>query len=123
LVEQGIENPRVGGSIPSLATFFACLLVLAGGCQPDRCEALCTRTTNRLRECLDAWPADWADLDAESRSDFEAQCQNRWRQVRADLEPRELEDALDQCSEALDDLAARNAAGTVCDELRALYFP
>lgn len=23
-VEQGIENPRVGGSIPSRATFFAC---------------------------------------------------------------------------------------------------
>ena len=122
-VEQGIENPRVGGSIPSLATFVALLVALGSGCQPDRCEALCTRTSNRLSDCLASFPATWEDLDAVSKADFDTQCQNLWRQERADLEPRELEDALDQCDEALAALAELNASGALCDELRAIYFP
>jgi hypothetical protein len=44
--------------------------------------------------------------------------------VRADLEPRELQDALDQCqetSDALSALAAQDTGEELCDELRALY--
>jgi hypothetical protein len=122
-VEQGIENPRVGGSIPSLATFGAVVALFAGGCKPDRCEALCTRTSNRLGECLQSYSASWEDLDADSKADFDTQCQNLWRQERAELEPRELEDALNQCDEAMDALFELNASGEVCDQLRAIYFP
>ena len=125
LVEQGTENPRVGGSTPSLATILG--LAMAGllattlvGCGADPCERLCDRTGNRLGTCLADWPATWEAFDATSKIDFQQACRQEWAQVRSDLEPRQLDDALDQCELALDELAAMRQAGTVCDQLRAL---
>ena len=77
-----------------------------------------------LKTCLDVWPVGWEELDATGARRFETQCQNRWAVVRADLEPRELQDALDQCEEtqdAIDALAASDEPGALCDEVRALY--
>ena len=91
-------------------------------CGADDCERLCTRSSNRLGDCLAQWPAQWDDLDAESRAAFEASCRQGWADQRTELEPRELEDALAQCEEALDHLAEIRQDGTVCDELRALYL-
>ncbi len=127
LVEQGTENPRVGGSIPSLATltglFVMALGLLGSGCQTDHCEQLCGVMRARMSECLDTWPVGWEEVDARGPARFESQCTNRWAVVRADLEPRELTDALDQCEETIDALTALQAdtGDALCDELRALY--
>ncbi len=119
--EQRIENPRVGGSSPSLATIplFAVLLF---GCKPDPCEGLCQRTTNRLAACMQDWPVDWDDFDSTSRANFRTRCDNRWDEVRSGLEPRELEDARDQCEEASSELTRLRREGEDCDHLRALYI-
>jgi hypothetical protein len=127
LVEQGTENPRVGGSSPSLATFLrraiAMLLVFiwATGCKPDPCEQLCDRVANRLSECMQDWPIGWDDLDATSKANFRKRCNNRWDEVRSRLEPRELEDAREQCSETSQALTRLRAENEVCDQLRAVY--
>ena len=117
-VEQGIENPRVGGSIPSLATTLVLLLAACG----DDCAEVCQQTTVAIAVCMadeDAgWYADWADLGAESRREHREACQNSWNRTAAFLEARELEQALDMCASALDDLDGMN-----CNTLRALYQP
>ena len=124
-VEQGTENPRVGGSIPSLATFFMVLLssITTWGCQTDHCDTLCVRSANVFGRCIALWEAsDWGDFDAEDRRGFQEACQNRWSVERAELESRELVDALEQCEEtivALDEMAQNN---TTCDELRAIFL-
>lgn len=139
MVEQGTENPRVGGSIPSLATlktsavagvFFvlvriiaAGVLLIAAGCQSDSCDQLCVRTASSLNRCLATWePADWEMLDAENQTSFLEACQSRWSEVRSALESRELEDALEQCDEALTAINEMGEDGTTCDQLRALYI-
>ena len=142
LVEQGTENPRVGGSIPSLATqetpvvagvfsflgrrlgLLVLLLLLPGAaCQSDRCDQLCVRTASSLNRCLATWePADWEMLEAESQSSFLDACQSRWSEVRSSLEARELEEALSQCDEALIAIDEMGEDGTTCDQLRALYI-
>ena len=131
LVEQGTENPRVGGSIPSLATHKTSaiagvfVLLLAGlmGCQADSCDRLCVRVATSLNRCIQTWePADWEMLDAESRSSFQDACEGRWSEVRSLLESRELEDALEQCDEALTSLDVMGEDGTTCDQLRAIYI-
>ena len=140
LVEQGTENPRVGGSIPSLATqnthistilnsvllrasVFAGVLLLLAGCQSDTCDQLCVRTATSLGRCLSTWePVDWEMLDAESQRSFQDVCESRWSEVRSSLESRELEDALEQCSEALSAIDEMNEDGTTCDQLRAIYL-
>lgn len=139
LVEQGTENPRVGGSIPSLATsktpaaagVFLLLvriigaggLLIAAGCQSDSCDQLCVRTASSLNRCLATWePADWEMLDAENQSSFLEACQSRWSEVRSSLESRELEDALEQCDEALTAINEMGEDGTTCDQFRALYI-
>jgi hypothetical protein len=119
-VEQGTENPRVGGSIPSLATIFVGC-VLAAGCGQDDCEALCQNVSDRLDVCLDEWPVEWASLDARSRARFRGDCLDRWADVRVGLEPRELNDALEQCDDARAALAALSRDRESCDALRALY--
>ncbi len=117
-VEQGIENPRVGGSIPPLATT---LILLLSGCGDDCAEA-CQQTTNAIAVCMaddDAgWYADWADLGAENRREHREACQNSWNRTAATLEARELEQALEMCANAVDDLDTMD-----CDTLRALYQP
>ncbi|RME23855.1 MAG: hypothetical protein D6798_12660 [Deltaproteobacteria bacterium] len=94
----------------------------AAACVTDDCERLCERVGNRLSSCLDDWPATWADLDATSRAGFVDDCKQSWARQREQLEPRELDDALLQCSEAGDALSTMRQDGTVCDELRALYL-
>jgi hypothetical protein len=128
LVEQGTENPRVGGSIPSLATLktsaiAGVFLFLLAGCQSDSCDQLCVRTATSLSRCIQTWePADWEMLDAESQSSFQDACESRWSEVRSLLESRELEDALEQCDEALTALNEMGEDGTTCDQLRAIYI-
>ena len=117
-VEQGTENPRVGGSIPSLATI---LVWFAVGCGQDDCEALCQNVADRLDVCLDEWPTEWASLDARSRARFRGDCLDRWADVRVGLEPRELNDALEQCDDARAALATLSRDRESCDALRALY--
>jgi hypothetical protein len=119
-VEQGIENPRVGGSIPSLATFFL-LGVFGVACDPDPCEELCRSTANRLTECMGDWSMTWDDFDASSKANFRLRCVNRWGEVRSNLESRELEDAREQCQEARQELIQRASEDAECDLLRAMY--
>ena len=120
-VEQGIENPRVGGSIPSLATFFL-LGVLGLGCSPDPCTELCKETTDALGVCMTDWSYDWEDFDSANRSDFQDRCTNRWGEVRSNLVARELEDARGQCREARAALEQAIADGEDCDLMRATYI-
>ena len=150
LVEQGIENPRVGGSIPSLATISPCgepscrssrktagffasgtTLVrfmgflgamLLGGCGTDSCERLCVEVGQRLDTCFDEWPTDWGEVDAATRAEFRRTCQDDWSAVRSELEPRELDDGLDQCSDTSQALNRMGRSRTTCDQLRALYL-
>jgi len=98
----------------------ACVVLL--GCGQDQCEQLCSNTATELNACMDDWPADWSDLDAGSASQFARFCDNQWSDVRNDLEPRELDDALDQCEETNDTLATLASDGESCDVLRALYL-
>jgi hypothetical protein len=120
-VEHGIENPGVGGSIPSLATFF--LIGLLGlGCSPDPCTELCKDSSEALGACIDEWSMDWEDFDAENQQDFQDRCSNRWGEVRSDLVARELEDAREQCDEARIALRASIRDEASCDLLRTLYL-
>ncbi|NOY27068.1 MAG: hypothetical protein GXP62_14460 [Oligoflexia bacterium] len=100
----------------------AVLVAGLSGCGSDACQRLCDHTGSRLEACLATWPATWADLDATSKVDFQGSCQSEWSQVRSDLEPRQLDDALKQCEETLADLTALRQQGTACDYLRALYI-
>ena len=128
LVEQGTENPRVGGSTPSLATLLFFVLVQLGmspGCADDRCRALCADLSSQLGQCLPEWGADWEALGAASQSGWRVRCEDDWDVVRSDLEVREVPAAQDQCEAGLVELAElrtkENGADT-CDVLRALYL-
>ena len=103
-----------------MARALAFLVLL--GCGQDQCEQLCSSTATALDGCLDEWPADWSDLDASGASQFSRFCDDQWSEVRNDLEPRELDDALDQCEETNDTLATLSSDGESCDVLRALYL-
>ena len=136
MVEQGTENPRVGGSTPSLATssasshklalarilavVFCCGSAVA--CQPDACERLCAEVAGRLDECLDQWPVGWEEFDVQGARAFQTGCEQQWAQVRSDLEPREFDDAGDQCSEGIDALQRMRVDASSCSELRAMYL-
>lgn len=118
LVERGIENPCVGGSTPSPATFLPrvllLLVVLGAGCG-DRCETLCVAAADRVAECRTP-PLAWADLGARSRADFTTQCRQEWDGAYAELEPHEQELALDICRDGLEVLDE-----LTCSEIVALY--
>jgi hypothetical protein len=100
------------------------LAVGLAGCAADPCEALCGSTGAALQGCFEGELGEqlWHALDAEDRSSFEASCSQRWSAARAELEPRELSDGLEQCAEAQDALAEMQRDDTVCDQLRALYL-
>ena len=122
LVEQGTENPRVGGSIPSLATIprwgaAGLLAALLAGCGTDSCAALCTSVASRIDACRAEWGASWEDFGANSRREMRVDCQDEWDATRADLEAREIPAADDQCDDAQAELDSLG-----CDELRALYL-
>ncbi len=121
LVEQGTENPRVGGSTPSLATFLLCVVSALSGCSDDPCAQLCLDLVEQLDECRPEWGLTWEAFGAESRADWRTRCQNDWDTVRADLEAREVPAAEDQCLDASADLVALQDGDTTCDVLRALY--
>jgi hypothetical protein len=118
-VEQGTENPRVGGSTPSLATILALPLLVA--CQADPCDRLCDRLGNRLAECITDWPVDWEDFDTRSKLSFQQECREDWDVLRSSLEPRQVTDAMEQCEAGLAELVEMRQDGSVCDQLRALY--
>lgn len=92
------------------------LWMLLVACAND-CEQACTDVTRRLNRCLRGWSADWEDLDAQDRTDFEDQCVAEWENEFAELEQREVEAALDRCGVAVTELRR-----TSCDELRAIYL-
>jgi len=100
----------------------ASLGALLAGCGTDSCERLCVEVGLRLDECLDEWPTDWGEVDAGSRAEFRRSCQDDWSTVRADLEPRELDDGLDQCADSSRALTRMGRSRTSCDQLRALYL-
>ena len=117
LVEQGIENPRVGGSIPSLATttFPLLLAALLMGCG-DNCERLCTQLGNRIATCKPD-TLGWLDLGATSRADFVSSCRDDWERVSGQLTTSDLRVALDVCQES-----ARDLDDLSCEEVSALYL-
>ncbi len=109
--------------MPSLGALL-CMLVGLGlaGCGQDSCESLCVELSRRLDDCVSEWPTDWGELDASRRREFQQTCADEWSAVRADLEPRELDDGLDQCSESASALARMGRSRSTCDQLRALYL-
>lgn len=115
LVERGIENPCVGGSIPSPAIRTLLVALLLGGCG-DNCEQLCAQTAQRLAACKPDSLA-WADLGARSRAEFSSDCRSDWERVSADLTVSDLRVALDVCDETSRDLSRLS-----CEELNALYI-
>ena len=117
-VEQGTENPRVGGSIPSLATplVWGVALVLSAGCG-DTCQQLCQQSANRVAACTpDALV--WPDLGARSKTDFVQQCRSDWELVSGDLTQSDHQIALEVCDDA-----GRTLSRLSCDEVMALYSP
>ena len=114
-VEQGIENPCVGGSIPSQATFLLPLVLLLTGCS-EPCETACQRTAFAIGRCIGDWTVDWSDLGASSQTNFRERCQETWQRNAANLETRELEEAMTRCEEMQVDVLELD-----CDTLRALY--
>ena len=86
-------------------------------CGADDCETLCSRAASRLTLCLADWSATWQDLGADSQRDWRVGCEDDWSATRADLEPREVQLAVDACSDTLTALSDME-----CDELRALYL-
>jgi hypothetical protein len=123
LVERGIENPCVGGSIPSPATAHAlgwvhlgtALMLMTGAGCGDNCEQLCVQTASRLAACKPDSLA-WTDLGARSRAGFAADCRNDWQLMSTELTVSDLRVALDVCDEATRDLGRLS-----CEELTALY--
>ena len=117
LVEQGTENPRVGGSTPSPATTFCAVALVLAGCTSDTCYQLCATTAQAIEPCLTEWGAGWDDFDAGSRVAWGDTCRADWDEERLSLELRQVSVANDACTAASEDLGTMS-----CDELRALYF-
>jgi hypothetical protein len=115
LVEQGIENPRVGGSTPSLATTLLLLTLTVLVACGDRCERLCDEVADAVAVCRPDG-LSWADLGATSRRSYALECKRDWDETSAALGSRDLELSLDVCEDAQDELAALS-----CDEIIALY--
>ena len=116
LVEQGTENPRVGGSIPSLATTFSlCVALFLSGCGGDRCEVLCREVAARLKQCKPE-SLSWTDLGAHNRTDFVNECRQQWERGRLDLSASDLRLSLDACADT-----NREIELFTCEEIVALY--
>jgi hypothetical protein len=112
LVEQGIENPRVGGSIPSPATTFPCnSLQLAHQPTAIRCCQLAgfaNMTTQELHTNLCTFPGSRSGLRAGRRSrprarngfaDFDLNCaRNKSHSSHADSRVHDFVHEFDQVS-------------------------
>ena len=129
LVEQGTENPRVGGSIPPPATtsrqrtahrapspLGALLTVLLSGCGADPCRTLCLDATTAMAGCLGEWGYTWEDLGAASKADYRSTCLEQWDTTRVTLETRQVSEAQDRCTAADSDLDTLS-----CAEIWALF--
>jgi len=92
-------------------------LMVSTGCT-EPCETACQRTASSVGKCLKEWSVDWADLGASSQTDFRDRCQETWKRNSANLEARELEEALQQCESIQEEVVTLD-----CDTLRALYVP
>ena len=112
-VEQRIENPRVGGSIPSLATFFkpmtlaSCALLITGCSAPcvvwnDQCESLCCDVGTFLEESCREQSWTWSDLGAIDRASFIRQCIRDWDDLNSDLTTYEAQQAIEVCDTSRD---------------------
>ena len=117
LVEQGTENPRVGGSTPSPATFFFLLVSGLSACSSDQCYSLCATTANAVGGCMEEWGVTWEYFGASKQKDWGDSCRTEWETEKATLEPRQVQAAQDECAAAATELATPD-----CDELRALYL-
>ena len=89
------------------------------GCSTDPCEQLCNKVTTSISGCLDEWGASWDLLGASSKSDFRQRCIDEWQTGRSDMEPREIDLAEEECTNARIEL---NGDSLHCEELRALYL-
>lgn len=127
LVEQGTENPRVGGSTPSLAILTGLLL---SGCGPpcniaavwtSRCDRLCCEVADSVEPCIDD-VFTWSDLGSSDRQDFVRQCFDQWSEARADLTSYELQQATLVCRDVRREISRIPAdAPDRCEEIRSLY--
>ncbi len=95
----------------------AAALPWISACGADDCETLCSRAAGRVDRCLEGWSVTWADLGAESRSDWRVRCQDDWAATRADLEPREVQLAVEACGDTLSVLP-----DLTCADLEAVYL-
>jgi hypothetical protein len=118
LVEQGTENPCVGGSSPPSATFLLISLI-STGCQTDKCKRLCTEIEITVSECMDDWPVEWEHLDASSASEFGESCQNQWITLSESMEIRERQQAQEQCQQTIVEIRLEDDP---CELLRGIYF-
>ena len=132
LVEQGTENPRVGGSNPSLATTLVSLALLLTGCGvcgplADRCERSCCVVSRQIETCIEDAPAlSWEDFGAADRQDFARTCSSDWNDLASDLSTHELQEALRVCKDARVALREREddedaPEDALCQELVAKY--
>ena len=116
LVEQGIENPCVGGSNPPLATILLLLAMVAPATAcGDKCESLCDDIADKVDSCRSPG-LQWEDLGASSKSNFSKQCRSQWSQTLDDLEPHEADLAFDKCESAL-----LNLESASCDQIVVMY--
>ena len=135
-VEQRIENPRVGGSIPSLATFFpfwralctgSALCVTLVGCgNPcgvvwnDQCEKLCCQVAKTLDECdSESWT--WMDLGASNKDEFVRNCFQDWDDLNGDLTTYEAQQAIQVCDTTRESIEYESGDAQ-CDELLGIYL-
>jgi hypothetical protein len=114
LVEQGTENPRVGGSIPSLATLLLPFALTGCGLLRDNCDALCSDVAERIDACRGDLP--WSDFGASRRTNWISQCQKEWEATSGGLGARDLELALDICDEG-----RTTTEDLPCEDVIALY--
>ncbi len=92
------------------------VLLLGLACS-DTCEQACAATSRSASACLEDWSAEWDDLGAASRQDFRQTCEDDWQGLRAELEAREIQQALAQCEDA-----SATVRDLSCDSLRAMLL-
>jgi hypothetical protein len=95
----------------------AVLLFFALACTTDTCRTLCATMAQRIEGCLDDWGGTWEDFDVSERLEYGDRCRAEWETTRTNLEPRQLDAATEECTQAETDSLTLD-----CDELRALYY-
>ena len=93
------------------------LLLLVVSCSSDTCRTLCATVAQSIEACLDEWGATWDDFDVSERVEYGDRCRAEWEKTRTDLEPRQLDGATEECTDAEFEVPL-----LTCDQLRALYF-